>query len=180
MFRPFNREWLSTPMLSPCRGHGPFRGLSLMIVFGAGASSCAAKYEGFVFSRNIEVTLTTVPAGTTTGSADRAGPDPYASTLTSLCPIRSRCRRSRCNVGRRRSCERPRPSPFWPRHASSAELPKPSTPTNAASGVAGRLRPRTSRFEQPVTPFGDATIVILLARLLPSRCQPEVCSDNLG
>ena len=46
-----------------------------MIVFGAGASSCAAKCKKFVFSRNIEVTITTVPAGTTTGAADTAGPD---------------------------------------------------------------------------------------------------------
>ena len=38
-----------------------------MIVFGASASSCAAKCEKYVFSRNIEVTITTVPAGTTAG-----------------------------------------------------------------------------------------------------------------
>jgi hypothetical protein len=44
-----------------------------MIVFGAGASSCAAKYKNLVFSRNIEVTITTVPAGTTTGAADLQG-----------------------------------------------------------------------------------------------------------
>lgn len=46
-----------------------------MIVFGAGASSCAAKFRSSVFSRNIEVTITTVPAGTVTGAADPAGPD---------------------------------------------------------------------------------------------------------
>ena len=38
--RPFNRGYLSTPVSYPCRGQGPFRGLSLMIVFGAGASTC--------------------------------------------------------------------------------------------------------------------------------------------
>ena len=57
----------------PCQGQGPFRGLSLMIVFGAGASSCAAKCKKFAFSRNIEVTITSVPAGTTTGAAGHAG-----------------------------------------------------------------------------------------------------------
>jgi len=41
--RPFNRACLSTPMASPCRGHGPFRGQSLMIVFGVGASTCGSK-----------------------------------------------------------------------------------------------------------------------------------------
>jgi hypothetical protein len=46
-----------------------------MIVFGAGASSCAAKCKKFAFSRNIEVTITAVPTGTTTGAADPARPD---------------------------------------------------------------------------------------------------------
>jgi len=36
VFRPFNRGCLSTPIRHPCRGQGPFRGLSLMIVFGGG------------------------------------------------------------------------------------------------------------------------------------------------
>ena len=58
----------------PCRGQGPFRGPSLMIVLRAGASSCAAKFRSSVFSRNIEVTITTVPVGTGIGAADPAGP----------------------------------------------------------------------------------------------------------
>lgn len=48
----------------PCRGQGPFRGLSLMIVFGAGASTYTAGYEDFATSRLTEVTDTAVPAGT--------------------------------------------------------------------------------------------------------------------
>ena len=46
-----------------------------MIVFGAGASTYAAKFKVFAFSRLTEVTVTTVPAGTPTGAADAAGPD---------------------------------------------------------------------------------------------------------
>ena len=67
--RLFNRGCLSIPAMSPCRGQGPFRGLSLMIVCGVGASTYRAKYEEFVFRRLTEVTDTTVPAGTRTGSA---------------------------------------------------------------------------------------------------------------
>ena len=36
----FNRGYPSTPICYPCLGQGPFRGLSLTIVFGAGASTC--------------------------------------------------------------------------------------------------------------------------------------------
>ena len=46
------------------RGQGPFRGLSLIMVFGVGASTCGTKCEGLAFRRNTEVTDTTVPAGT--------------------------------------------------------------------------------------------------------------------
>jgi hypothetical protein len=44
-----------------------------MIVFGAGASTCAAECEEFATSRLTEVTDTAVPAGTSTGAADAAG-----------------------------------------------------------------------------------------------------------
>jgi hypothetical protein len=44
-----------------------------MIVFGAGASTCAAGCEEFATSRLTEVTDTAVPAGTSTGAADAAG-----------------------------------------------------------------------------------------------------------
>lgn len=45
VFRPFNRGHLSTPLRHLRRGQGPFRGLSLMIVFGVGASTCGSKSE---------------------------------------------------------------------------------------------------------------------------------------
>src|ERR1700693_702759 len=35
----------------PCRGQGPFRGLSLMIVFGAGGLTHKAGHEGFATRR---------------------------------------------------------------------------------------------------------------------------------
>src|SRR5712671_1859036 len=53
--RPFNRGYLSTPVCHPSRGQGPFRGRILMIVFGAGASTCWSKSEVLVFSRLTEV-----------------------------------------------------------------------------------------------------------------------------
>src|SRR6478672_6860495 len=46
-----------------------------MIVFGVGASTCAAGCEDFATSRLTEVTDTAVPAGTRTGAAWRCGPD---------------------------------------------------------------------------------------------------------
>ena len=69
-----------------------------MIVFGVGASTYAAKFEGFAFSRLTEVTITTVPAGTPTGAAQSAGRILIAFTLSST-PIRTQCRRSRCSAG---------------------------------------------------------------------------------
>jgi hypothetical protein len=57
----------------PCRGPDPFQGLCLMNVFGSGASRCGAKCEDLAFSRITEVTITAVPARTTTGSADATG-----------------------------------------------------------------------------------------------------------
>jgi hypothetical protein len=45
----------------------------LMMMFGAGASSCAAKCGGAAFSRLTEVTTTTVPAGTS--PAPPGGPE---------------------------------------------------------------------------------------------------------
>jgi hypothetical protein len=44
-----------------------------MIVFGAGASTCAAACEQRAASRLTEVAITTVPAGTSTSAAERAG-----------------------------------------------------------------------------------------------------------
>lgn len=47
-----------------------------MSVFGVDASTCAAGCEEVAASRLTEVTDTAVPAGTTTGAAEPAGPDP--------------------------------------------------------------------------------------------------------
>ncbi len=44
-----------------------------MIVCGAGASTCAAACEQRAASRLTEVAITTVPAGTSTNAAERAG-----------------------------------------------------------------------------------------------------------
>jgi hypothetical protein len=44
-----------------------------MMVFGAGASTYAAKCGEPAFSRLTEVAITTVPAGTSTGPAGPAG-----------------------------------------------------------------------------------------------------------
>ncbi|MDR6665597.1 hypothetical protein J2X71_001855 [Rhizobium sp. 1399] len=45
----------------PSRGHGPFRGHGLMMMFGSDASMCAARF--WSRGRLNEVTTTTVPAG---------------------------------------------------------------------------------------------------------------------
>lgn len=51
----------SQAFFCPYRGHGPFRGHGLMMMFGSDASTCAARSMGR--SRLNEVTTTTVPAG---------------------------------------------------------------------------------------------------------------------
>jgi hypothetical protein len=71
-----------------------------MIVFGAGASTCATKSEEIASSRLTEVTVTTVPAGTPTDAANpQAGSWLALRPPWSLLPIRIRCRRSRCSAG---------------------------------------------------------------------------------
>jgi hypothetical protein len=44
--RPFIRGCLSTPVTLHCRGQGPFRGLSLMIVFGGGRLYVRSEVRG--------------------------------------------------------------------------------------------------------------------------------------
>ena len=61
------------PVMCHCQGQGPFRGLSLMIVFGGGCLNVCNEVRGFAFSRNNEVTNTTVPAGTSTAVVQCAG-----------------------------------------------------------------------------------------------------------
>ena len=155
----------------PCRGQGPFRGLSLMIVFGAGASSCAAKCKKFAFSRLIEVTITTVPAGTSTGAADRAG---------RIC----------CAVTPIFSCAPLEAGPVGP-DAVQDDGDLASDRNLGLLGADTLHQPNAPRFQcrptlrpvqqdacgleqigpqQPVAPFRDAAIVVLLAGLLPSRC----------
>lgn len=41
--RPFNCGFPSSLFCGPYRGHGPFRGHGLMMMFGLGASTCAAR-----------------------------------------------------------------------------------------------------------------------------------------
>jgi len=74
--------------------------MSLMSVFGVGASTCAAKSERLIFSRFNEVTVTAVPAGTLHRCRDACWPDPdREATRSSSLPTRSWCRRSRCSAG---------------------------------------------------------------------------------
>jgi len=142
-----------------------------MIVFGAGASSCAAKCKSFVFSRNIEVAITTVPAATTTGAADPAGPD--LGVLLRYLLI----------------------APFEPggvgpdtvqddgdlasdRHLGlfgANTLHQPNAPRLQCGPTLSPVEHDACGLEQvrpqqPVPPFGDAAVVILLAGLFPTRC----------
>ena len=41
--RPFNCGFLSSLIVDPNRGHGPFRGHGLMMMSGSGASTCATR-----------------------------------------------------------------------------------------------------------------------------------------
>ena len=44
--RPFDCGLWSSLFLCPCRGHCPFRGHGLMLMFGSGASTCATTVQG--------------------------------------------------------------------------------------------------------------------------------------
>ena len=70
-----------------------------MIVFGGGCLNVRSEVRMFAFSRLTEVTVTTVPAGTTTDAANTAGRISHLLSHLFLLPHSNWCRRSRCNAG---------------------------------------------------------------------------------
>jgi hypothetical protein len=96
--QPFNRGWLSTPVMVSVPGSGSFPRSEPHDDVRGGRLNVRNEVRAIAFSRLTEVTITTVPAGTPTGAAQSAGRMLIAFT-PSLTPTQTRCRRSRCSAG---------------------------------------------------------------------------------
>ena len=118
--RPFNCVSWSSLFSCPCRGHGPFRGHGLMLMFGLGASTYAAQIR-FGLQPIDRGHRNHRPGGTSQAWLQSCNLWVGSGSIRPpfLCPTQTKCHRPRCSAGSRPVFGRPQPGPSscrsaWP------------------------------------------------------------------